>query len=468
MNNKHFVGENALSLSQHKKPLPVSKVVLWLDDEVCYQAGTDDGTVLESDCPYATQEMANALLNNLKGYQYTPAEIEGSNLSPLAEIGDGVTVGGEYISLAYQNITFANTPVTDFSAPGGDEIDHEYQVEGELKSSIERKTAQTRSLISKTSEEILLKVEGIDGKLGQTLRVAADGVTITNADGDELIIDGGQLKANSINASKIDASELQVSAANITGTLNANQIKMTGSITWSDLSAGVQSTINNAATTGGVSEDQVTVITNNAIATASISANQITTGTLNANSLLLNGLLGLYYGNSLYGYVGATNTGTFAGSVLTDSTANYYFIATNGGARMSAANVSQIYVIAGVNAGCYCTSAMQVASDKRLKNSIQYDLDEFEDVFMSLKPCSYYLNDEEQGKRHWGFVAQDLAESLAESGRNEADFAVLGNDGDHYSIGYTELVPLNTKMIQKLFSEVTSLNRRLSALEGIA
>lgn len=466
MSDKFYIGNDITGFEDNGITKPISRVTLMVDSENAYTAGDDTGMELSATCIHATQAMVDSLLASFKGKTYQMYSADDANLDPAAELGDGVTVAGVYSPLS--RISDDGSGYPGINSPGEEELEDEYPAAGPMTQEFNRQLAGTRSLISKTSEEILLKVEGIDGKLGQTLRVAEDGVTITNADGDTLTIDGGQIKANSINASKIDASELQVSAANITGTLNASQIVMTGSITWSDLSAGVQSTINNAATTGGVSEDQVTVITNNAIATANISANQITTGTLNANSLLLNGLLGLYYGNSLYGYVGATNTGTFAGSVLTDSTANYYFIATNGGARMSAANVSQIYVIAGVNAGCYCTSAMQVASDKRLKNSIRYDLDEFEDVFMSLKPCSYYLNDEEQGKRHWGFVAQDLAESLVESGRNEAEFAVLGNDGDHYSIGYTELVPLNTKMIQKLFSEVARLNRRLSALEGIA
>ena len=44
-------------------------------------------------------------------------------------------------------------------------------------------------------------------------------------------------------ANQIDASELKVKAANITGTLEANQINMTGAITWNDLSTEVQNSI---------------------------------------------------------------------------------------------------------------------------------------------------------------------------------------------------------------------------------
>lgn len=225
MNGKFFVGGNAISFSRCETPLPVSKVVLWVDDENCYEAGTDDGTVLEVDCPYATQDMANALLGSMKGYQYRPGEIEGSNLSPLAELGDGVTVGGEYIPLIRQYITLGNTPVSDFSAPLTKEIDHEYQYKSPIQRQIERNMAKTRSLITKTSEEIMLKVEGIDGKYTE-VKTTLDGLTVTDASG-----------TTKINGSSIKTDNLYVAAANIKGTLTADQIQ-TGSIRVGDLKDG--------------------------------------------------------------------------------------------------------------------------------------------------------------------------------------------------------------------------------------
>lgn len=225
MNGKFFVGGNAISFSRCETPLPVSKVVLWVDDENCYEAGTDDGTVLEVDCPYATQDMANALLSSMKGYQYRPGEIEGSNLSPLAELGDGVTVGGEYIPLIRQYITLGNTPVSDFSAPLTKEIDHEYQYTSPIQRQIERNMAKTRSLITKTSEAIMLKVEGIDGKYTE-VKTTLDGLTVTDASG-----------TTKINGSSIKTDNLYVAAANIKGTLTADQIQ-TGSIRVGDLKDG--------------------------------------------------------------------------------------------------------------------------------------------------------------------------------------------------------------------------------------
>ena len=159
MNGKVFVGQKALSLTEYEKTAPISGVILWVDDENCYEAGDETGTVIEQDCPYATQQMANNLLATLQGYSYQGLEANGAKVSPIAELGDGITVNGLYTQLAYQNIRFSTGEVMDVAAPGSDETLHEYKTEGETTKQFTHQIAETRSLISKTSEEILLQVE---------------------------------------------------------------------------------------------------------------------------------------------------------------------------------------------------------------------------------------------------------------------------------------------------------------------
>ena len=50
MNGKVFVGQKALSLTEYEKKAPISGVILWVDDENCYEAGDETGTVIEQDC----------------------------------------------------------------------------------------------------------------------------------------------------------------------------------------------------------------------------------------------------------------------------------------------------------------------------------------------------------------------------------------------------------------------------------
>ena len=235
MNGSVYVGQKALSLTEYEKTAPISGVILWVDDENCYEAGDETGTVIEQDCPYATQEMANNLLATLQGYSYQGLEANGAKVSPVAELGDGLTIGGLYTQLAYQNIRFSTGEVMDVSAPGSNETLHEYKTEGETTKQFNHQIAETRSIISKTSEEILLQVENeLDG-LSSSFSVQLDSITgrIDGLDGEfaelSLTLDGLTVTDSTgktvINGSMIQTSNLYVNAANISGTLQANQIK---------------------------------------------------------------------------------------------------------------------------------------------------------------------------------------------------------------------------------------------------
>ena len=104
-------------------------------------------------------------------------------------------------------------------------MEDEYPAEGYITQEFNRKIAETRSTITKTSEEIMLKVEGIDGKYTE-VKTTLDGLTVTDASG-----------TTKINGSSIKTDNLYVDAANITGTLTADQIQ-TGSIRVGDLKDG--------------------------------------------------------------------------------------------------------------------------------------------------------------------------------------------------------------------------------------
>ena len=259
MNGSVYVGQKALSLTEYEKTAPISGVILWVDDENCYEAGDETGTVIEQDCPYATQEMANNLLATLQGYSYQGLEANGAKVSPVAELGDGLTIGGLYTQLAYQNIRFSTGEVMDVSAPGSNETLHEYKTEGETTKQFNHQIAETRSIISKTSEEILLQVENELEGLSSSFSVQLDNITgrVNGLDGEftelSLTLDGLTVTDSTgktvINGSMIQTSNLYVNAANISGTLTANQINLTGAITWGDLDSDVEDRINDAYNT---------------------------------------------------------------------------------------------------------------------------------------------------------------------------------------------------------------------------
>lgn len=465
MSDKHYVGLDVTSFEDTGKHDPVSRVTLFLDDDNYYTAGDDTGKEITASCPSATQAMADALLAQLKGYQHQSFNADAANIDPAAELGDGVTVGGIYAGLS--QIKDDGCGYSDISAPDEPEVEDEYPYISPIQQEISRKSTEIYSTITKTAEQIQLQVTGLDNKYSSlSLQVDKISTMVSGLDGKysalEQTVDGftftdasGTVK---ISGGSVDAEGLHVKAANIDGTLTVDQIKMTGMITWADLSDDVQTTIEDAAETGGVSEKRVTEITEHTISTSEITADQITSGTINAGSLELDGLLALYEGNEAYGYVGASTAADFDAAVLTDSTMNYGFIASNGGARMTAKQDASIYVIASsTNTGCYSTYDMKTASDRRLKDGIEYGLDKYEALFRSLKPCSYLLKKETAQKRHWGFIAQDVQAALQGSGFDADKYGVLGYDGKYYSVGYSQVTALNTHMIQQLLERVERL-----------
>lgn len=223
MSDKYYVGGDITSFSDNGKYKPISRVTLLVDDENSLTAGDDTGMEIVASCPHATQPMVNALLQTMKGYQYQAYEAGAANIDPAAELGDGVTVGGIYSPLS--KLSDDGRGYAGISSPGEAEMEDEYPAEGYITQEFNRKIAETRSTITKTSEAIMLKVEGIDGKYTE-VKTTLDGLTVTDESG-----------TTKINGSSIKTDNLYVDAANINGTLTADQIQ-TGSIRVGDLKDG--------------------------------------------------------------------------------------------------------------------------------------------------------------------------------------------------------------------------------------
>lgn len=223
MSEKYYVGKDVTSFSDNGKYKPISRVTLLVDDENSLTAGDDTGMEVIASCPHATQPMVNALLQTMKGYQYQAYEAGAANIDPAAELGDGVTVGGIYSPLS--KLSDDGRGYAGISSPGEAEMEDEYPAGGYIAQEFNRKIAETRSIITKTSEEIMLKVEGVDGKYTE-VKTTLDGLTVTDASG-----------TTKINGSSIKTDNLYVDAANIKGTLTADQIQAS-SISVGDLKDG--------------------------------------------------------------------------------------------------------------------------------------------------------------------------------------------------------------------------------------
>lgn len=331
MSDKYYVGLDTTSFADNGKYKPVSRVTLLVDDENSLTAGDDTGMEITASCPHATQAMVNSLLAAMKGYRYQAYEAGAVNIDPAAELGDGVTVCGIYSPLS--KLSDDGRGYADISSPGEMEMEDEYPSEGYISQEFNRKIAEARSLITKTSEEINLRVEGIDGKYTE-LKTTLDGVTITDASGTT------KIKGSSIETESIAAKSI-----------SADKLNLTGAITFSDLDANAQNSINTAnsnASTAITAAGNAQAAANGAVQKVSaweypnstyIDGSKIMTGTVMATKLL-GGTVGLLASDE--SIVGALNlayttTGiglgilTSQGGIQIQSAGNLFLSAGTGG-----------------------------------------------------------------------------------------------------------------------------------------
>ena len=215
--DKTYLGRRLADFSPGIASKPITKVEL-LDENGDVvgvsesDTGSDTGRTLTALQPDGTNAMAAAILAKVSGYKHIGYEGRKALLDPAVEIGDAVTVDGLYVPLIAMDMTFDPLLAPDISAPDADELNDEYPYKSPTQRQIERNMAKTRSLITKTSKEITLKVEGIGDKYTE-LKTTLDGVTITDESG-----------TTRIKGSSIETTTLKVDAANITGSLTIGQL----------------------------------------------------------------------------------------------------------------------------------------------------------------------------------------------------------------------------------------------------
>lgn len=508
MFSRHYVGRDLFNAANYGPRQPVSRITLFVDDDNVFTAGDDTGMKLTAKCPYATESMAKSLLSIAKGVQYTAYEATAANLDPAAELGDGVTLDGIYSVLA--QISDNGDGYPDISFPGEDLIEEEYPGIETPEENFDRKIATTRSLISKTAEEIRLEVQGVDKRvaaidisldeitltisginrdvtalelradgieasvssvktgLSQTVRIAADGVTITNAAGSKLTIDGGQI--------------------------NAENLNLTGRIAFGDLTSAVQNDIDeawemaydakdaayDAADTvdawrydGGTYIDSSKIMVTTLMATELLGGEValLTSAERQAGGLDITGSSSSTYAIELWSN-GALRLVAEDGDLYMEAGGEYITIGyvKGEGYPIVVSNTLMPATDGNINLGnytyywanayieqCYGSAEAASTSDRNKKNSITYELDRYDGFFDLLQPAAFKLNNGTSGRYHMGMIAQDVAQALADSGIPTSDFAGYIKMQDSYALRYGEFIALLIWQVQKLKARVKEL-----------
>lgn len=496
LSEKFFVGLDITGFEDTGKYRPISRVTLMVDDSNAITAGDDSGLEITATCPHATQEMVNALLSQLQGYQYQSFTADAANLDPSAELGDGVTVSGVYSTLSRLDDDGEGFP--DISAPGEVALEEEYPAAGPMTQEFNRQIAQTRSLISKTSEEILLQVDDLGDQVA-SISTKLDSITLTVQNGStsstiKLMAGSAEISSQTIQMNGlVTFTGLQNGTTTIdgacikTGTIDADRLNLTGAITFGDLSSSVQNDINDAYSMAwqaqsDASSAQSTVESWSYGGTTYIDGTQIMTGTVRASTLeggyiallsssertvgelTMTGASTATYAVDLYSY-GALRLTAGSGAVFIEGGSSFIELDS----RISCGNDIAPSVSGGYSCGIstrrwsdiYADNSEIQTSDQNKKHDIEELPEKYLEMMDRIRPVRYRLNDGTSGRFHVGFIAQEVEQAMADAKIGSLEFGGwvkdIDEDGnDIYMLRYSEFIAV-------LWAKIRQLESRLEA-----
>ena len=131
----------------------------------------------------------------------------------------------------------------------------------------------------------------------------------------------------------------------------------------------------------------------------------------------------------------------------------------------------------------YAKQGTIATSDRNKKKDILDMSDAQAGLFSTLRPVTYKMISGTSDRTHYGFVAQDIEDSLSGLGLTGQDFAgfckdikiddngnpILDNDGNvvyDYALRYSEFIALNTYMIQQLQKTIRDQQEEINSMKA--
>jgi hypothetical protein len=155
--------------------------------------------------------------------------------------------------------------------------------------------------------------------------------------------------------------------------------------------------------------------------------------------------------NTSIGYNSYSTTGTYS-----NSTAIGYNAAVSGSNQVRIGDTNITY--AGIQI------AWSVTSDKRWKKDIQKSNLGL-DFISKLNPVSYKRKNDESNKTEYGFIAQELEDTLIKSGIQDSGIVSKDKDG-MYSVRYNDLIAPIVKALQEQQTTIETLSLQNKLLEN--
>lgn len=152
-----FIGRSAKGYTSTPELPKYTKVRINVDDDSFYEAGSGDN-VLELDCPWGSQQMANDILESIGEFVYRPYDTEWAKLDPAAELGDGVIINGVFSGIYVNETNFSTLMAARIAAPQENAVDHEYPYKSPTDRKTTRQFAETRASLRVNAASIQAEV----------------------------------------------------------------------------------------------------------------------------------------------------------------------------------------------------------------------------------------------------------------------------------------------------------------------
>lgn len=228
------IGGKAKSLEVSEETLSYDKVVIVTTPTEEYTAGTGS-RILEFDCPFGTQAMANAILSALSSYEYRGYSAGTSIITPLYELGDSVTIKGTTLQIFSRTLHFNTLMASDLEAPYSEEIQHEFIYKRAEERKIERLAANTSSEFTIMNNQISSKVSQTDFNGNTIASLINQTATTVAISADKLTFDGKTVNINAggfnVTASGSSWSFINLTYGNYAAKMNPQGFSMSYS-TW--------------------------------------------------------------------------------------------------------------------------------------------------------------------------------------------------------------------------------------------
>lgn len=325
-----------------------------------------------------------------------------------------------------------------------------------------------------------------------TFRGTVRGASFQNSSGTAMMDSSYKFKADYLNLKGIEVKNGNTTTFKVDTygnvTIRGNITMTGGSISWSNINetgssayklalsadsaaADAQDTADDAIRAAGSAADTIKGWTYRG--TTYIDGTKLYTGTVQASSLRGGEIALINSRGNESGIISLTSATSGRYAVELSSNAALRLMADNGILHLGAyGNSAWIEVRDDALAASHSFGS---TSDRNEKEDIEYTLQAYSDFFDKLRPTSFRFI-KSNAKRHLGFIAQDVEQSLLESGIPTENFAGLIKEeklddtgcriqGEYrYLLAYDEFIALCVDQIQKLKARICSLESKINSM----